>query len=129
MKLKELNEAIAGACNVRAQVVTAVQAETFRQLRASLDKGEKVIIPEFGIFISKDVAAEDGQPAKKSCASGQRRMERQKATPIKSAKSAKGVKRKRKNLLKLSETAVFPIAISGRMRSWVGAVLRTQPSI
>jgi hypothetical protein len=65
MKLKELNEAIAGACNVRAQVVTAVQAETFRQLRASLDKGEKVIIPEFGIFISKDVAAEDGQPAKR----------------------------------------------------------------
>jgi len=35
MKLKELNEAIATACNVRPQVVTAVQAETFRQLRAS----------------------------------------------------------------------------------------------
>jgi nucleoid DNA-binding protein len=65
MKLKELNEAIATACNVRPQVVTAVQAETFRQLRASLDKGEKVIIPEFGIFLSKEIAATDEEPAKK----------------------------------------------------------------
>jgi nucleoid DNA-binding protein len=65
MKLKELNEAIATACNVRPQVVTAVQAETFRQLRASLDKGEKIIIPEFGIFLTKDVAATDEEPAKK----------------------------------------------------------------
>jgi len=65
MKLKELNEAIATACNVRPQVVTAVQAETFRQLRASLDKGEKIIIPEFGIFLIKDIAAKDDEPAKK----------------------------------------------------------------
>jgi nucleoid DNA-binding protein len=65
MKLKELNEAIATACNVRPQVVTAVQAETFRQLRASLDKGEKIVIPEFGIFLTKEVAAKDDQPAKK----------------------------------------------------------------
>ena len=65
MKLKELNEAIATACNVRPQVVTAVQAETFRQLRASLDKGEKIVVPEFGIFLIKDVAAKDDEPAKK----------------------------------------------------------------
>jgi len=65
MKLKELNEAIATACNVRPQVVTAVQAETFRQLRASLDKGEKIIIPEFGIFLMKDVEAKDDKPAKR----------------------------------------------------------------
>lgn len=65
MKLKELNDVIATACNVRPQVVTAVQAETFRQLRASLDKGEKVIIPEFGIFVMKDVEAKDDKPAKK----------------------------------------------------------------
>jgi nucleoid DNA-binding protein len=65
MKLKELNEAIATACNVRPQVVTAVQAETFRQLRASLDKGEKIIIPEFGIFLTREVAATDEEPAKK----------------------------------------------------------------
>ena len=65
MKLKELNEAIATACNVRPQVVTAVQTETFRQLRASLDKGEKIIVPEFGIFLIRDVAAKDDEPAKK----------------------------------------------------------------
>ena len=65
MKLKELNEAIATACNVRPQVVSAVQAETFRQLRTSLDKGEKVVIPDFGIFIMKEVAADGDQPAKK----------------------------------------------------------------
>ena len=65
MKLKELNDVIATACNVRPQVVTAVQAETFRQLRASLDKGEKVIIPDFGFFVMKDVEAKDDKPAKK----------------------------------------------------------------
>jgi nucleoid DNA-binding protein len=65
MKLKELNEAIATACNVRPQLVTTVQAETFRQLRASLEKGEKVIIPDFGIFLTKEVAATEEEPAKK----------------------------------------------------------------
>jgi hypothetical protein len=44
--------------------VSAVQTETFRQLRAALDKGEKVIIPEFGIFSLKDATAEDGTPKK-----------------------------------------------------------------
>lgn len=65
MKLKELNEGIATTCNVRGQVVNAVQGETFRQLRAALEKGERVIIPEFGIFMLKDVAGEEGAPAKK----------------------------------------------------------------
>jgi nucleoid DNA-binding protein len=65
MKLKELNEAIASACNVRAQVVTAIQAETFKQLSAALDKGERVTIPDFGIFAVKDIAGGEGQPAKK----------------------------------------------------------------
>lgn len=65
MKLKELNEAIASACNVRANIVSAVQAETFRQIRTAMDKGEKIIIPEFGIFMLKDVEAEGGAPAKK----------------------------------------------------------------
>jgi nucleoid DNA-binding protein len=65
MKLKELNEAIASACNVRAQVVTAVQTETFRQLGAALDKGERVAIPDFGIFAMKEVAGQEGQPGKK----------------------------------------------------------------
>lgn len=65
MKLKELNDAIAATCNVRANIVTAVQNETFRQLRTALEKGEKITIPEFGIFVTKDVPAENGQPAKK----------------------------------------------------------------
>jgi nucleoid DNA-binding protein len=65
MKLKELNEAIASACNVRAQVVTAIQTETFKQLSAALDKGERVAIPDFGIFATKDVPGGEGQPSKK----------------------------------------------------------------
>jgi hypothetical protein len=50
---------------VRAQVVHAVQAETFRQLLAAIEKGEKVIIPEFGVFSRREVEEADGQPAKK----------------------------------------------------------------
>jgi nucleoid DNA-binding protein len=65
MKLKELNEAIAAACNVRANVVSQVQNETFRALRAAIDKGEKVVVPEFGIFLIKDVPGEEGAPGKK----------------------------------------------------------------
>jgi nucleoid DNA-binding protein len=65
MKLKELNEAIATKCNVRAQVVSAVQAETFRQVQSALEKGEKVTIPEFGTFAVKDVAGEEGTPGRK----------------------------------------------------------------
>ena len=65
MRLKDLNDAIAAACNVRANVVTQVQAETFRALRAAVDKGEKVIVPEFGMFILKEVPSEDGTPGKK----------------------------------------------------------------
>ena len=65
MKLKELNDGIAAACNVRANVVSQVQAETFRALRTALDKGEKVIVPEFGLFLVKDVPGEDGAAGKK----------------------------------------------------------------
>jgi nucleoid DNA-binding protein len=65
MRLKELNDAIAAACNVRANVVSQVQDETFRALRAALDKGEKVLIPDFGMFMIKDVEGEDGAPGKK----------------------------------------------------------------
>jgi nucleoid DNA-binding protein len=66
MRLKELNDAIAAACNVRANVVTAVQNETFRQIRAALDRGEKVVLPDFGSFVVKEGAAtEPGAPAKR----------------------------------------------------------------
>ena len=66
MKLKELNDAIAAACDVRGNVVTAVQNETFRQIAAQLEKGEKVIIPDFGMFVVKDVPATGDEPAKKT---------------------------------------------------------------
>jgi nucleoid DNA-binding protein len=65
MKLKDLNDAIATACNVRANVVASVQTETFKQIKAALEKGEKVLIPEFGLFLQKDVAGAEGQPGKK----------------------------------------------------------------
>jgi nucleoid DNA-binding protein len=65
MKLKELNEAIATACNVRPNVVNAIQSETFKQLKAALEKGDKVIIPEFGMFMTRDVPGEGGAPATK----------------------------------------------------------------
>jgi nucleoid DNA-binding protein len=65
MRLKELSEAIASACNVRPNIVSSVQTETFRQLRAAIEKGEKVAIPDFGIFLMKDVEGENGAPAKK----------------------------------------------------------------
>jgi nucleoid DNA-binding protein len=65
MKLKELNENIATACEMRPKAVAAVQAETFRQMRAVFEKGERIQIPEFGVFSVKDVAGEEGRPGKK----------------------------------------------------------------
>lgn len=65
MKLKELNERIAAACALKPKDVAAVQAETFRRIAAALEKGERVQIPEFGIFTVKDVAGENGAAAKK----------------------------------------------------------------
>ena len=65
MRLKELNDSIAAACNVRANVVSQVQAETFRALRAAMDKGEKVLVPDFGMFLVRDVPGEEGAPGKK----------------------------------------------------------------
>ena len=66
MKLKDINDAVATACNVRPNVVSSVQAETFKQLRIVLEKGEKVMIPGFGVFVTREVPGKDGEPAKKS---------------------------------------------------------------
>jgi nucleoid DNA-binding protein len=66
MKLKDINEAVATTCNVRPNVVSAVQAETFKQVRIALEKGEKVTIPGFGIFATREVPGKDGGPAKKT---------------------------------------------------------------
>jgi len=65
VKLNELNESIAATCDMRPKAVLAVQKETFRQLRAALEKGERVAIPEFGKFSVKDIPEQDGKPARK----------------------------------------------------------------
>jgi len=65
MKLKELNDTIAATCNVRVNVVASIQNEMFKQLRAALEKEDKITIPEFGIFSVREVPGEDGQPAKR----------------------------------------------------------------
>ena len=64
MRLKEINDSVAATCNVRASVVTAVQNETFRQIRAALDRGEKVVLAGFGSFVVKEAPAAEpgGQP-------------------------------------------------------------------
>src|SRR5450432_3384677 len=66
MKLKDINDSVATTCNVRSNVVSSVQAETFKHLRAALEKGEKVIIPGFGLFSTREVPRKDGEPAKKN---------------------------------------------------------------
>lgn len=58
MKLKELNEAIAAACDVQPKVVGAVLTEAFKQIRTAVQKGEKLTIPEFGVFVAKEVATD-----------------------------------------------------------------------
>jgi nucleoid DNA-binding protein len=65
MKLKECNEAIAKACDLTPKAVAAVHAETFRLIAESLEKGERVFVPEFGVFTVKDIEATGDQPAKK----------------------------------------------------------------
>jgi nucleoid DNA-binding protein len=65
MKLRELCEEIAKACEVRPSMVSAVQAETFRRVLAAVEKGEKVVVPDFGIFVMAETAATDEEPAKR----------------------------------------------------------------
>jgi nucleoid DNA-binding protein len=65
MKLKECNEAIAKACDLTPKAVAAVHAETFRLITGALEKGERVFVPEFGVFTVKDIEATGDQPAKK----------------------------------------------------------------
>jgi nucleoid DNA-binding protein len=90
MRLKELNDAIAAACNVRPNVVSQIQNETFRALRAALDKGEKVIVPEFGVFLLKDVPGEDGAPGKKLIRFKSRSGDKKPKTDKAGAKAGKG---------------------------------------
>jgi len=66
MRLKLLNEEIAKACNVRPQVVAAIQAETFRRIRAAVEKGEKVNVPDWGVFMPRDMPGKEGEPPRKA---------------------------------------------------------------
>jgi nucleoid DNA-binding protein len=64
MKLQDLNQDIAAACETKPKVVAAVQKETFRRLREALAKGEKVQIAEFGAFSPKEIPAAGETPAR-----------------------------------------------------------------
>lgn len=66
MKLGEMNEQIAASCEMRAKSVLAVQKETFRRLRETIEKGERVIIPGFGIFSTKEKSGKEGKAPTKS---------------------------------------------------------------
>jgi nucleoid DNA-binding protein len=66
MKLKELSESVAKACDMQPRSVLKAQMETFRQMRAAVEGGDRVGIPGFGIFFLKETAAEDGKPAAKT---------------------------------------------------------------
>jgi len=61
VKLKDLYEGIGTACNVRKASVSAVLAETFKQIRGALARGDRVTIPEFGTFVIR-AAKEEGGP-------------------------------------------------------------------
>ena len=76
MKLKECNEQIAKECGLTPKAVAAVHAQTFpaerererereREITEALEKGERVFVPEFGVFTVKDIEATGDQPAKK----------------------------------------------------------------
>lgn len=66
MKLKELSESVAKTCDMQPRSVFKAQIETFRQLRAAIEGGDRVVIPGFGMFFLKEFAAEDGKPAEKA---------------------------------------------------------------
>jgi nucleoid DNA-binding protein len=66
VKLKELSESVAKACDQQPRAVLKAQMETFKQMRAAIEGGERVGIPGFGIFFLKETAAADGKPAEKT---------------------------------------------------------------
>ena len=64
MKLKEMTEAIATACDLKPKQVLAVQRETFRMIAEAVDKGERVMIPDFGSFSTREMPQEGAEPKK-----------------------------------------------------------------
>jgi nucleoid DNA-binding protein len=65
MKINDLAEDVAAACGARRQVVVSVMAETFRQIQKAVDGGNKVNVPEFGVFMGRNTAEAGGESAKK----------------------------------------------------------------
>lgn len=62
MKLKEMTDAVAAACDMKPRAVASVQQETFRLINEAIEKGERVVIPGFGSFMSKELPQEGGAP-------------------------------------------------------------------
>ncbi len=58
MKLNEMNAEIVAACGMAPRSVQMVQKETFRRLRQAIASGERVLIPGFGSFSTKEKPAE-----------------------------------------------------------------------
>lgn len=63
MKISNLSEEIAQACGARRQVVTSIVTETFRQIQEAVGKGERVSVPDFGVFMGRN-EAKDGVAGK-----------------------------------------------------------------
>lgn len=61
MKLSEVTKTVAETCDLKAKVVSRVQEETFRQIQAAIQRGERVQVPEFGVFVGRDSETADGQ--------------------------------------------------------------------
>jgi nucleoid DNA-binding protein len=64
LKLNQLNEKIATACDMRPKAVLAVQRETFRMIDEALNKGERVVVPGFGAFMVREIEQKGGTPKK-----------------------------------------------------------------
>jgi nucleoid DNA-binding protein len=112
MKLKDINDGIATTCNVRQNVVSSVQAETFKQIRSALEKGEKIMIPGFGMFAMREVPGEDGAPAKKSIRFKMRDEKGKEGKEGKGRKNKEGRKAK-KAAAAAAATGASPEASSG----------------
>jgi nucleoid DNA-binding protein len=64
MKINDLAEDVAAACGARRQVVVSVMAETFRQIQKAVDSGNKVNVPEFGVFMGRNSPGTESEPKK-----------------------------------------------------------------
>jgi nucleoid DNA-binding protein len=64
MKLNEMADRIAKTCELRPKAVLAVQKETFRLLGEAMDKGERIVIPAFGSFATRELPQADGTTKK-----------------------------------------------------------------